>query len=114
MFPTIWGPGGGGLPRAPNGTGRLSIVRPGWPKGKDGGPYRVRHCSSEQGIAGDGGGLPGTARVMPPDVKRTRLEVYDFSLASTGGPNAGTAVRQVLTFPGVVRPSIPKKTDHEP
>ena len=43
---------GGGLPRAPDGTGRLAIVRPGRPKrktavfGQDGGPYRVRHVSA--------------------------------------------------------------------
>ena len=42
--------------------------------------------------AGDGRGRPGTARVMSHDVKRIRLEVYDFSLASTGGPSAGTIV----------------------
>ena len=52
----------GRLPRAPDGTGRLSIVRPGQPKGRtaffgqDGGPYRVRHVSS-----GQGGGRQGTA-----------------------------------------------------
>ena len=33
-----------------------------------------------------------TARVMSNDVKRVRLQVYDFSLASTGGPSAGTIV----------------------
>jgi len=49
--------------------------------------------------------------VMSHDVKRTRLEVYNFS---TGGPSAGTMVRPVLTFPGVVRPSAPKKTGYEP
>jgi len=42
----------GRLPRAPDGTGRLAIVRPGRPKGRtavfgqDGGPYRVRHVSA--------------------------------------------------------------------
>ena len=42
----------GGLPRAPDGTGRLGIVRLGRPKrktavfGQDGGPYRVRHVSA--------------------------------------------------------------------
>ena len=71
--------------------------------------------------AGDGRGRPwdgpGTARVMSHDVKRIRLEVYDFSLASTGGLSAGTIapiVRLVLTFSGVVRPSAPAKTDYEP
>ena len=54
-----------------------------------------------QGMGGDGGGLlrtagdggdyegrQGTARVMSHDVthvRRIRLEVYDFSLASAGG-----------------------------
>jgi len=61
----------------------------------------------------DGGGRPGTARVMSHGVKRIRLEVY-VSLASTGGPSAGTIVRPVLTSLGVVRPSTPKKTDYEP
>jgi len=65
-------------------------------------------------MVGDGWGLPGTARVMPHDVKRIRLEVFDFSLPSTGGLSAGTIVRPVLTSPGVVRHSAPKKTDHEP
>ena len=52
----------GGLPRAPDGTGRLAVVRPGRFKGRtavfrqDGGPYRVRHVS-----AGQGDGRPGTA-----------------------------------------------------
>ena len=67
--------------------------------------------------ARDGRGRQGTARVMSHDVKRIRLEVYDFSLASTGGPSAGTMVpivRPVLTLPGVVSPSTPKKTDYEP
>ena len=42
----------GGLPSAPDGTGRLAIVRPGRPKGRtavfgqDGGPYRVRHVGT--------------------------------------------------------------------
>ena len=51
------GPAGpaGGLPRAPDGTGRLAVVRPVLPKGRtavfgqDGGPYRVRHISAGQG-----------------------------------------------------------------
>jgi len=37
--------------------------------------------------------------------------------ASTRGPSARTmvpTVRPALTFPGVVRPSAPKKTDYEP
>ena len=52
----------GGLPRAPDGTGRLAVVRPGRFKGRtavfrqDGGPYRVRHVS-----AGQGDGRQGTA-----------------------------------------------------
>ena len=52
----------GGLPRAPDGTGRLAVVRPGRFKGRtavfrqDGGPYRVRHVS-----AGQGDGRRGTA-----------------------------------------------------
>ena len=43
---------GGCLPRAPDGTGRLAVVRLGRPKrrsavfGQDGGPYRVRHVSA--------------------------------------------------------------------
>ena len=100
----------GRLPRAPDGTGRLSIVRPGQPKGRtaffgqDGGPYRVRHVSSGQGgwTAGNGRGWlrtagdcrrrPGTARVMSYEVKRIRSEVYDLNLASTGGPSARTIV----------------------
>ena len=55
----------GGLPRARDGMGRLSVVRPGRSKcrtavfGQDGGPHRVRHFSSgqgggRQGMAGDG------------------------------------------------------------
>jgi len=74
-------------------------------------------------MVGDYWGPRGMARVMSHDVKRIRLPVYDFSLASTGGPSAGTIVpysspspivRPVLTFPGAVRPSTPKKTDYEP
>jgi len=63
--------------------------------------------------APNGRGPLGTARVMPYDVKRIRLEVYDLGLASAGGPSAGTIV-PVLTFPGVVCHSTPKKTDYEP
>ena len=37
-----------------------------------------------------------------------------ISLASRGGPSAGTIVRPVLTSQGVVCPSTPKKTDYEP
>ena len=40
----------------------------------------------------DGGGPPGTARVMSYEVKRIRSEVYDLNLASTGGPSARTIV----------------------
>ena len=51
----------GGLPSAPDGTGRLAVVRPVRPNsrtavfGQDGGPYRVRHVSAGQGgwTAGD-------------------------------------------------------------
>ena len=45
-----------------------------------------------RGPAGDCRGGQGTARVISHDVKRIRLEIYDFSLASTGGPSAGTIV----------------------
>ena len=69
----------GGLPRAPDGTGRLSVVRPRLPKGrtavfgKDSGPYRARHFSSGQGfgrpgMVGDGRGLRGTAGDARSDV----------------------------------------------
>ena len=58
----------GGLPRAPDWTGRLSIVCPGQPPGwvavfrQDGGPYRVRHVSGQGGwTAGNGRGRLGTA-----------------------------------------------------
>ena len=34
----------------------------------------------------------GEARVIPHDVKIIRLEVYDFNLASAGGPSARTTV----------------------
>jgi len=59
----------GGLPRAPDGTGRLSIVRPGQSKGRasvfgqDGRPCRVGHVSSGQGgwTAGNGRGRQGMA-----------------------------------------------------
>jgi len=43
-------------------------------------------------MAGDGGGhegWQGTGRVMSHDVRRIRLEVYDFSLAGAGGPSVG-------------------------
>jgi len=84
----------GGLPRALNGTGRLSIVHPGRPKcteavfGQDSGLYRVSHVSLGRGRwtvkeGRDGGGRPEmvrdcregrrTARVMPYDVKRICL-----------------------------------------
>ena len=45
----------GGLPRAPDGTGRLAVVCPGCCKGRtavfrqEGGPYSVRHVSAGQG-----------------------------------------------------------------
>jgi len=54
----------------------------GWTVGDGGRPGMVR----------DGGGLPGTARVMSHEVKTIRLEVYDLNLASTGGPSARTIV----------------------
>jgi len=50
-----WRGPAGGLPRAPDGTGQQSAVRPGRPQGKkailgqDGGTYRARHVSSEKG-----------------------------------------------------------------
>jgi len=54
----------GGLPRAKDGTERLSVVRPARPKGwsaifgQEGWPHRVRHVSAGQGgwTAGDGRG----------------------------------------------------------
>ena len=69
----------------------------------------MRHFSSGQGVDGrgwrgtiedsrgrwgttGGRGPPGTARVMSHDVRRIRSEVYDFGLASAGGPSAGTIV----------------------
>ena len=58
--PGAWQGPVGGLPRAPDGTGRLSVVRPGRLKsrtvvfGQDGGPYRVRHVSSGQGFGRQG------------------------------------------------------------
>ena len=42
---------------------------------------------------------------------------HDLNLADARGPSARTTVptvRPVLTLPGVVRPSTPKKTDYEP
>ena len=50
-----------GMPRVPDGTGRLSVANPSRPKGRtavfvrDGVPYRVGYVSSGQGV--DGGGL---------------------------------------------------------
>jgi len=70
--------------------------------------------AGDGGTTGGGRGPPGTARVMSHDVKRIRLKVYYFSLASAGGPSAGTIVCPVLTFWGAVRPNTPKKTDYEP
>ena len=45
-----------------------------------------------------------TARVMSHDAKRIGLEVSDFSLASTGGPSAGTIPYSVdsAEFPYIV------------
>jgi len=51
------------------------------------------------GTVGDGRGRLGTARVMSHDVKRIRLEVYDFSLVSTCGPSAGTIVPYSASSP---------------
>jgi len=50
--------------------------------------------------------------VMSHDAGMIRLEVYDFILASTGGPNARTLVSYspcAPHLPGVVRPSALKK-----
>ena len=64
-------------------------------------------CGGRPGMGEDGGGRPGTTRVMS----------HGFSLA---GPKVqalrlwSPIVRPVLTLPGVVRPSTPKKTDYEP
>ena len=83
---SVWG-----LPRAPDRTGRLSVVRPGRPTGRK-------------------------ARVISHDVKGIRL-VYDINLAVPEVQALGLSpliVRPALTFPGVVRPSAPKKTDYEP
>jgi len=58
-------------------------------------------------MAGDGGGLPRTTRVIS----------HDVNLAGTKGPSARTTapiVRSVLTLPGLVRPGTPKKTDYNP
>ena len=54
--------------------------------------------------------------MMSHDVKRIRLEVYEFSLASTGGPSAGTIVPYSPSGPHLPgrSPSTPKKTDYEP
>jgi len=51
---------------------------------------------------------------MSHNVKGIRLEVYDFSLASTGGPGTGTVVPYSPSGPHllryhIVRPSTPKK-----
>ena len=43
-----------------------------------------------QGRGVDGGGRPGTAGVVSHGVRGIRLEVY-VSLASTGGPSAGSS-----------------------
>jgi len=87
----------GGLPRAPDGTGRLSIVRPRQPKGRtvvfgpDGGPYRVRHVSSRQGggTAGDGRGWLRTAG----DCRRGPGMVRDG-----GGLPATPGAAQVMSY----------------
>jgi len=74
VFPTVREPAGG-LPRAPDRTRGLSVVRPRRPKGRtavfelDDGSYRMRHVSSglggggRRGPAEDGGGRWWTARV---------------------------------------------------
>jgi len=53
-----------------------------------------RPGTGEQGpiTVGDYGGRQGTKRVISHDIKRIRLEMYDFSLASTGGPSTGSIV----------------------
>jgi len=53
---------------------------------------------------------------MSHDAGMIPLEVYDFSLASTGGPSTRTIVPYsppVLTSPGIVPPSTPKNKDYE-
>ena len=68
-------------------------------------------------MAGNAGGLQGTTRVMSHNRKRTRLGcmistrlVAEVQTLKLWSPIVGP----VLTFPGVVRPSTPKKTDYEP
>jgi len=55
---------------------------------------------------------------MSHDAGVIRLEVYDFSLASTGGPSARTMVPYSLSDPHLPGRSRsyhpPKKTDYEP
>ena len=49
-----------------------------------------------------------TSRVMYHDVIMILLEVYDFNLASPGGPTR-SIVLSALTFPSIIRSSAPKK-----
>jgi len=72
-----------------------------------------------RGHPGTVGDSRGTAWVMSHDAGMIRLEMYDFSLDSTGSPSARTIARYSrsglhLPVPGVVRPSTPKETGHEP
>jgi len=83
--------------------------------------FSYLQCSQPSGVPAEprGGtakspGRDGTARVMSHDVKRIRSEVYDFSLASTGGPSAGTIVPYSQSgphLPGRSQPRPPPKTD---
>jgi len=70
-----------------DGRGWPETVGDGW-----GRPEKDEDGLGRWGTTGDRRGPPGTARVMSHDVKRIRLEVHDFGLASTGGPSAGTMV----------------------
>ena len=45
-------------------------------------------CRRWPGIVRESGGRLGTGQVMSHEVKRICLELYDFKLASTGGPTA--------------------------
>ena len=65
------------------------------------GPLRTARDGGE--VRRDYGGRPGTARVMSHDVKIIRLWVYDFSLASTGGPSPGTIAPYSLSSPHLPR-----------
>ena len=64
----------------------------------------------------DFGGQPGTAQVMSHVVKGIGLQVYDFSLATLGGPSAGTITPYSPSGPRLPgrSPSYPTKTDYEP